>query len=332
MVASALPFSGFFLMFWLVPEFAGLHVQWHYFVYYLVVSVLYSTFSTALGLPHSSLTAELSRDYDERSRLTAFRMGFSLAGSVGGLIVALVVFHILKDAPKTIQYAVFGAAVAIIGLISVIFCLTGIWQIAISRDRQRLRRQEADELAAKPLPLREQLGLVLANKAFVLVCGIYLCSWLAMQFIATVLPFYTQSWLRLPATTFQLLALTVQTTALCLMPFWGWVSVRIGKKPVYFIGMSFWLLAQAGLMYLLPCDTRIIFLMAFVAGFGISVCYLIPNAMLPDVIEYDELKTGRRREGIYYGFAFSFKDRAGHWHFCCRPIACIGRLHFQRTQ
>jgi glycoside/pentoside/hexuronide:cation symporter, GPH family len=310
MVASALPFSGFFLMFWLVPEFAGPHAQWHHFVYYLVVAVLYSTFSTALGLPHSSLTAELSRDYDERSRLTAFRMGFSLAGSVGGLIVALLVFHILKDAPKTIQYAVFGAAVAIIGLISVIFCLTGIWQIAISRDRQRLRRQEADELAAKPLPLREQLGLVLANKAFVLVCGIYLCSWLAMQFTATVLPFYTQSWLRLPPTTFQLLALTVQTTALCLMPFLGWVSVRIGKKPVYFVGMSLWLLAQAGLMYLQPGDTTIIFLMAFVAGFGISVCYLIPNAMLPDVIEYDELRTGRRREGIYYGFCVFLQKTA----------------------
>jgi GPH family glycoside/pentoside/hexuronide:cation symporter len=310
MVASALPFSGFFLMFWLVPEFTGPYAEWQHFIYYLVVALLFSTFSTALGLPHSSLTAELSRDYDERSRLTAYRMGFSLAGSVGGLIVALVVFQILKDAPKTIQYTVFGAAVATIGLISVLLCLTGIWQIVISRDRQRLRRQEADELAAKPLPLREELGLLLANKPFVLVCGIYLCSWLAMQFTATVLPFYTQSWLRLPPTTFQLLALTVQTTALCLMPLWGWVSVRIGKKPVYFVGMSLWLLAQAGLMYLQPGDTRIIFLMAFVAGFGISVCYLIPNAMLPDVIEYDELKTGRRREGIYYGFCVFLQKTA----------------------
>src|SRR4029453_19165752 len=150
--------------------FTGPYAEWQHFIYYLVVALLFSTFSTALGLPHSSLTAELSRDYDERSRLTAYRMGFSLAGSVGGLIVALVVFQILKDAPKTIQYTVFGAAVATIGLISVILCLTGIWQIVISRDRQRLRRQEADELAAKPLPLREQLGLLLANKPFVLVC------------------------------------------------------------------------------------------------------------------------------------------------------------------
>ena len=301
MVVSAVPFSGFFLLFWLVPDFTGPEAQWQHFGYYLVVAVLYSTFSTSLGLPHSSLTAELSRDYDERSRLTAYRMGFSLAGSVGGLVVALIVFRFLKDAPKTIQYAVFGGTVAIIGLISVMFFLAGIWNIAIARDRQRLRRQEADELSTKPLPLREQLSLLLANKPFVLVCGIYLCSWLAMQFTATVLPFYTQSWLRLSTTTFQLLALTVQSTALCLMPFWGWVSVRTGKKMVYFVGMSFWLLAQAGLMFLKPGDIKIIFLMAVIAGFGISVCYLIPNAMLPDVIEYDELRTGRRREGIYYG-------------------------------
>ena len=310
MVVSAVPFPAFFLIFWLVPDFAGPGAQWQYFGYYLVVAVLFSTVSTTLSLPHSSLTAELSRDYDERSRLTAYRMGFSLAGSVGGLVVALVVFQLLKDAPKTIQYAVFGAAIAVICLVSVILCLVGIWTIAISRDRQRLRRQEADEFAAKPLPLREQLSLLLDNKPFLLVCGIYLCSWLAMQFTATVLPFYTQSWLRLPATTFQLLALTVQTTALCLMPFWGWVSVKTGKKLVYFVGMSFWVLAQAGLVFLKPGDTKIIFLMAFVAGFGISVCYLIPNAMLPDVVEYDELKTGRRREGVYFGFCIFLQKTA----------------------
>ena len=84
MVVSALPFSAFFIMFWLVPEFAGPEMRWSAFAYYLVVAILFSTFSTALALPHASLTAELSRDYDERSRLTAYRMAFSLAGSVGG--------------------------------------------------------------------------------------------------------------------------------------------------------------------------------------------------------------------------------------------------------
>ncbi|HET7237477.1 MAG TPA: MFS transporter [Terrimicrobiaceae bacterium] len=300
-VVSALPFSAFFMMFWLVPEFVGPDAPWSSFAYYLIVAVLFSTFSTALGLPHASLTAELSRDYDERSRLTAYRMGFSLAGSVGGLVAALLVFQLLKDAPKSMQYAVFGTSIGIIALVAVLFCLAGIWRIVMARDVQRLRRESADELAARPLPFREQVDLVLGNKPFLLVCGIYLCSWLSMQFTATILPYFTQSWLGLSNTTFHLLALTVQTTALCLIPLWGWISVKIGKKPVYFIGMSFWLVAQAGLMFLQPGATGLFFIMAFVAGFGISVCYLIPNAMLPDVVEYDELKTGRRREGVYYG-------------------------------
>ncbi|MFM7439375.1 MAG: MFS transporter, partial [Snowella sp.] len=38
------------------------------------------------------------------------------------------------------------------------------------------------------------------------------------------------------------------------------------------------------------------------AGFGVSVAYLIPWSMIPDVIELDELKTGKRREGIFYAF------------------------------
>ena len=38
------------------------------------------------------------------------------------------------------------------------------------------------------------------------------------------------------------------------------------------------------------------------AGFGVSVAYLIPWSMIPDVIDADELNTGQRREGIYYSF------------------------------
>ena len=44
------------------------------------------------------------------------------------------------------------------------------------------------------------------------------------------------------------------------------------------------------------------YFLAILAGFGVSTAYLIPWSMMPDVIELDELKTGQRREGIFYGF------------------------------
>jgi glycoside/pentoside/hexuronide:cation symporter, GPH family len=37
-------------------------------------------------------------------------------------------------------------------------------------------------------------------------------------------------------------------------------------------------------------------------GMGIAVAYLVPWSTLPDVIDLDELQSGQRREGIFYGF------------------------------
>jgi glycoside/pentoside/hexuronide:cation symporter, GPH family len=42
--------------------------------------------------------------------------------------------------------------------------------------------------------------------------------------------------------------------------------------------------------------------LAVMAGVGVSTAYLVPWSMIPDVIELDELQTGQRREGIFYGF------------------------------
>jgi GPH family glycoside/pentoside/hexuronide:cation symporter len=49
------------------------------------------------------------------------------------------------------------------------------------------------------------------------------------------------------------------------------------------------------------------YLLAFMAGLGVSTTYLIPWSMMPDVIELDELRTGQRREGIFYSFMAFFQ-------------------------
>ena len=45
----------------------------------------------------------------------------------------------------------------------------------------------------------------------------------------------------------------------------------------------------------------LIFFLAAIVGLGFSSQWVCPHSMMPDVIEYDELQTGERREGIYYG-------------------------------
>jgi GPH family glycoside/pentoside/hexuronide:cation symporter len=43
------------------------------------------------------------------------------------------------------------------------------------------------------------------------------------------------------------------------------------------------------------------YVMAVMPGCGVSTADLIPWSMIPDVIELDELQTGQRREGVFYG-------------------------------
>jgi GPH family glycoside/pentoside/hexuronide:cation symporter len=63
-----------------------------------------------------------------------------------------------------------------------------------------------------------------------------------------------------------------------------------------------WIIAQGGLFFLQPGQLVLMYLLAVMAGFGVSTAYLVPWSMLPDVIELDQLQTGQRREGIFYSF------------------------------
>jgi len=79
------------------------------------------------------------------------------------------------------------------------------------------------------------------------------------------------------------------------------VADRIGKGRAYALGLVIASLAVSS-GFLLPYGkSPLIYLVAFFAGMGFSAQWVCPWSMLPDVVEFDEAKTGERREGIFYG-------------------------------
>ena len=56
-----------------------------------------------------------------------------------------------------------------------------------------------------------------------------------------------------------------------------------------------------------PAQAGLVYALAGLAGLGIATVYVIPWAMIPDIIEDDELKTGQRREGSYYALVSFFQ-------------------------
>jgi GPH family glycoside/pentoside/hexuronide:cation symporter len=84
--------------------------------------------------------------------------------------------------------------------------------------------------------------------------------------------------------------------------FWSAVAQRVGKRAIYCMGIPLTICALIGLYFLQPSQVGLLYFLAIIVGLGLSTAYLVPWSMLPDVVDLDELNTGHRREGIYYGF------------------------------
>jgi glycoside/pentoside/hexuronide:cation symporter, GPH family len=294
MLFSAMPFGVFFILQWMIP-FPESN-QWGLFIFYTIVSMLLGTFFTTYSLPYTALTAELTEDYNERTSLNSFRFSFSLGGSIVALLIARIVFQNVKDPAQ--QYLTIGVICAIISVIPIFYCVWGTQERAkLINSRQAARVEETTSE-----PFWSQMRSVLANRPFMYVVGIYLCSWFSLQLTGSIIPYFAVSWMGLPQADSPLIILAVQGTALLMLSVWSRISQRVGKKAVYFMGSGFWVISQAGLFLLQPGQTAALYFLAVLAGLGVSTAYLIPWSMLPDVIELDELETGQRREGLFYSF------------------------------
>ncbi len=294
---GAIPFGVFFFLQWIVPPFASDRTTqvWSLFWYYVVIGVVSQVFYTVVNLPYTAMTPELTQDYDERTSLNSFRFGFSIGGSVLSLILAQIIFASVSD--RALQYVVLAAVCTVISVLSLYWCVFG------TRDRVLAFEAKRTELPQPPsIPLGEQLKIVFSNRPFLFVIGIYLCSWLAVQLTASIIPYFVVNWMGLPESSVPTVLIGVQGTALAMLFVWTNLSKRFGKKAVYFMGMSLWIIAQIGLFLIQPNQTALLYVLAIMAGVGVSTAYLIPWSMIPDVIELDELQTGQRREGIFYAF------------------------------
>ncbi|HEY9626237.1 MAG TPA: MFS transporter [Coleofasciculaceae cyanobacterium] len=298
MLWGAIPFGLTYFLQWIVPNFGSTPAsqQWGLFWYYVIVGILFNSFYTMVNLPYTALTPELTQDYNERTSLNSFRFAFSIGGSIFSLILAQIIFKSVSD-PKQ-QYLWLGAVCAILSTLPLYWCVFG------TRARSQVM---ADRIStpvdnSESLPYKEQMRIAFSNRPFLFVIGIYLCSWLGVQITAAILPYFVVNWLGLSSGTFTLVALAVQGTALLMLFVWSAISARLGKKAVYFMGMVLWIIAQAGLFFLRPDQATLMYPLAVMAGVGVSTAYLIPWSMIPDVIELDELNTGQRREGVFYGF------------------------------
>jgi GPH family glycoside/pentoside/hexuronide:cation symporter len=95
------------------------------------------------------------------------------------------------------------------------------------------------------------------------------------------------------------------------VPFWLKFAKRYNKIKAYIAGMTAWIVVQVLIFTIQPGEVGYLLFLAALAGIGVSAAYILPDSILPDVIEWDELRTRRRQEGIYYGIRTLIRKLTG---------------------
>lgn len=287
---GALPLGLSFMLMWIVPPFTPLGLT----AYYTLVYILFDTAFTAVHLGYNALTPELTQDYDERSSLNGYRMVFSISGTLGAIILATVLSWYITD--TRLLYLIIGIGLGLISILPpwVVFSVT--------------REKPANELPPA-LPAMHALRITLSNAPFRMVMGLYLLSWTTASILAAVLVYFASYHLRIPEQA-NYFVLAAQGSAILFIPAVVWLAKVMDKRRSFILGMLTWIVVLLGISGLRADQAQLAYILAVLAGWGIATAYVIPWAMVPDVVEYDQLRTGQRREGSYYAFASFFQKLA----------------------
>lgn len=302
LVFGAIPFGLAFMFLWWAPPFES---DLAVLVTITLAFMLADTFQSLVSVPYFSLTAEITLDYNERTSLTSYRMFFNIVSS---LVVAVA-------APLIVNGAVAGGATQQQGYMTVaaIFGGSAVLPLLLVGFLIREKGGVTPEAHADTPPFREVLKTAWGNVPFRFATAIYMFNWMAFDLVALMLPFFLTYWvaegdLLGEANLFGVnLALesavlgVLLITATLVLPLWYNFAKRVGKRIAYISSLSFWATVQVIVLTVAPGQVNFILFLAFMAGIGASAAHVLPDAIFPDVIEWDELRLGRRYEGIYFG-------------------------------
>src|SRR4030043_352426 len=148
--------------------------------------------------------------------------------------------------------------------------------------------------------LRESILSSVQNRPFVFSTTLYIFTWLTIDILQTILIFFIANVIYRENDQ-PLIMGTIFGVAIFALPFWTWTSRRLNKRLAYILGMAFFAAVLLVLFNMTPTTPLwLILILCVLAGIGVSAAHVIPRAIIPDAIEYGELKTGKRAEGMVY--------------------------------
>jgi GPH family glycoside/pentoside/hexuronide:cation symporter len=257
--------------------------------------ILFYTGMTIFAMPHDSLAAELTDSYEDRNRVFGIRRAFFGVGTV--FVFAAVAWLSSADSPRT-DARTFAAIAAVVTVACMM--LTGV----SIRERPEFQGRGA----RRPFHAFVE---VFRNPHARLLLGVFFLQQIGVGAVTFMAAFYAQYVLG-DAQAFAPMMGSLFVVSLLSIPAWIWLGERFDKKSLMVASMVIVGIALFSIGFVSEGDVYIVYAIAAIAGLAVGGLDVLFPSMQADVIDFDELQSDERKEGVYFAaWAFASKTAGG---------------------
>ena len=312
MYGSALPFALVFYLCFVPPENLG---QAGLFVWLLIFAVATRAALTFYSVPHMTLGAELTPDYDERTTLAAIRSFLSIARGVSVVMAGFGIFFAGDGQLDRANYPAFALTAAIAMVVTIVLSEIGTHSYI-----PRLPKAPAEHIAFSLRRLLRELREAASLRPFRFILSSMIANAAVMGLLATLATYMLTFFWQLEG-----VALGVQLStgmsggvfgALIASPVAGRMGNKRNAKILGMLWFAFFtsLMTSCRLLGWAPENgdpllLPLLMCISFGGGLGMGLTSGLGSAMIADVTDEHERVHGTRQEGIYYS-AISFVGKA----------------------
>ena len=285
-----------FFMMGLMFTKPSIQIQSVLFVYLTLLYCLLNTAYTLINIPYAALLPELTDDYNQRTLLTGYRMSFAVVGTFVGAGAVMPLVNLFTD--KQVGWSLMGY---FMGTVMLLTTLITIW--AIKEPEHPEEQQNTGFFKTYREALQDKVFLSALIPWSFFITGTSMVQGALVYYFAYI--FKDES-------LFQIALLFLLTFSLLCIPFWVKISQHIGKKHCYMIGMG--IMAVGVMVFSLFGESlgpSLSLVVMAISGIGLSTHYVMPHAMLPDIVEKYAIKHANiRQEGVFSSL-WTFSSKLG---------------------
>lgn len=277
------------------------------FLIVLVVMLAIKTFMTIYITPYTALGAEMSKDYNERTSIQGIKTVFFLLGL--GFVSVVGMYFFFKPTAEFPIGQLSPHAYRNMGYFtSAIIVVFGIMSFLLTKKYIPILNDSIIETENGKLKnLLSSFKGVLVNKTFIYIALSYMFINISSAFLSNIgLHVFTYTF-NLSSGQIAYIVGAQFIVSILSQPIWMYASRKIDKKNSILLGLTLSIIASlifipmVFLRNMISGNTAYFMPFAILAGFGTGGLFTLPLSMVADVTDVDELETGKRSEGTYFG-------------------------------